>query len=339
MTCRRRWLGYVHYRLATHCTDVAAVVSHLRISGGLHLIGLCAGAAYAEAFAAAHPGLVDKSHVTLVAPWVSGDCAHNSWLVRHAGVGHFGPHAGIGPLLALIQMPRLRRVTRAPSELHALHAATAAFSASERDRLTRRCRLDDTMAARLVSTLKCDLASHSLGGFSGDVAVCLAPSSVLTARAGGGRRRCFGTDAVRLHDSGPRGNTSLATEVTVLAGTQDELVPWEATVFLCQRLHDAGAKVRLVSCAGGSHTGVHYMRAEAWLQAAATRGRSVDSMCHVDDVSPGIEGYRLPRLDAAPQAEAAAAAAAQALLPISGTTSRSRGCDEPTSINARVPGL
>jgi pimeloyl-ACP methyl ester carboxylesterase len=176
----RRWIDCVRTRLRVHSADVAAVLAAVnKMAGVVRLIGVCAGAPFALAFAAAYPLLIDRSHLTLVTPWVSGECKDNRWIVSRAGSGWFGPHTTVGPLLALVQFPRMRKIVNAPSAEQSLRRATVAFTPSERDLLTRRCRLDETLAARIVAAVRSDLGETSLGAFAGDVAVCLAPSKVI----------------------------------------------------------------------------------------------------------------------------------------------------------------
>lgn len=134
----RRWFRCAQTRLACHSADVIAVLNALGLSNSrVHLVGMCAGANFALGFSHAHPDHCDP-HLTLVTPWVSGECPHNNKIVRQAAAGMFGPHATIGPILLLLSVPRLHRFLSAKSDLAAVKAATVAFSSSERALLSRR---------------------------------------------------------------------------------------------------------------------------------------------------------------------------------------------------------
>ena len=303
----RRLSDVVRTRLDVHALDVAAVLQSLGVRSKVRLIGVCAGAPYALSVAAALPSLVDLTHVTLVTPWISGECPTNSWLVRTAAAGWLGPHACIGPLLALMQAPRMRRIFGTSKLDRAVQMATAGFSSSERSLLTRRCALDRHLAKRLIGALRRDVSAHTEGGFAGDVAVCLAPARKLEAGRG---------KSTKGHEAGSA--TSVPRQVTVIAAALDELVPLPATAFLCERLAGAGASVNLYTCLGGSHTGVQYLRAHEWLRAAVSPGVDLGGS-NASPESPyadcGLARIRtLERLQMDAQVEASRAAAAMALL-------------------------
>ena len=288
----RRWIQCARSRLATHSADVVAVCNSLGIDR-VRLIGVCAGAPFALAFAAAHPTLAECSHLTLVTPWVYGDCPFNQWIVRTAAAGWFGPRTCIGPLLLLTQAVRIHRILFAAKRGRvdeAVANATAGFSTSERGLLTRRCALDSSLAPRLVQMLRHDIVSQSEGGFAGDVAVCLSPAKV-------------------LQQAGP----SVPKRITVVAAVHDELVPLPATKSMCDWLRAAGATVDLFAFGGGTHAGVHYLRQVQWLQCAASVGRDLGAPDTSSVVRRGAhctDIRLLPTLREDREAEAAAASAA-----------------------------
>ena len=197
--------------LATHASDVAAVLSSLSVCN-VRIIGVCAGTPYALHFAAAFPGLVDLSHLT---PWISGDCPHNPWLVRRSAAGCFGPHSWQGVGLVALRALLVLRILRS-SLGRAFELASRGLSPSEKAFLARECELDSGRVQRCVDALRHDLRGQTMTGFCGDAAACLASLRRVLSRCGGP-------------------HASLPGRITLLAAARDELVPWEATLWLRDR--------------------------------------------------------------------------------------------------------
>ena len=181
----------------------------------VRIIGICAGTSFALHFAAAFPEIVDLSHLTLVTPWISGDCPHNKALVRRSAAGFFGPHSWQGVGLAALRAPLVLRVLRSSLD-RAFKLAAQGFSPSEKAFLARECELDCGRAQRCVDALRHDLRGQTMAGFCGDAAACLASMRRVLSRCGG-----------------PHAN--LPERITLLAAARDELVPWEATLWLRDR--------------------------------------------------------------------------------------------------------
>jgi pimeloyl-ACP methyl ester carboxylesterase len=284
----RRWLHCAGTRLATHSADIACVLRVLGVKARVRLIGVCAGTPFALSFMSSHPEQCDASHLTLVTPWINGECPHNQRIVCKAAAGGFGPHALIGNILILLNLGRIRQIRRASSDEQVVRIATS-FSASERAKVERAMELDETMASRIAGAVRSRIATISLGGFAGDIAVCLAPAPTL----GGASSSACRTSSSRALSSAchappeacqvpGRGTDGGADEppprvarATVLAACQDALVPFAATSFLCSRLQGEGWEVELVACLKSTHEGVHYLRAKQWLQVAGSRGKDL----------------------------------------------------------------
>ena len=120
--------GAAQRSLATHASDVAAVLLSLN-ARDVRIIGICAGTSFDLHFAAAFPEIVDLSHLTLVTPWISGDCPHNKALVRRSAAGFFGPHSWQGVGLAALRAPLVLRVLRSSLD-RAFKLAAQGFSPS-----------------------------------------------------------------------------------------------------------------------------------------------------------------------------------------------------------------
>lgn len=256
-----RYSRTVRRRLWTHSRDVAQVLKSLGIDGvhaKARVVGVCAGSPYALHFARCFPELVDRTHLTLVTPWVSPECPHSWSVARLASNRWFGGRSFVGYLLGSLQLGVTIPLLRSLEPHEALDLLEKKLTDAEREevrlqRLAQHVAKEDAsfsdeeaLGLKALGHLRDNADAHNVAALTDDVRVCLSTLDEI--------------------DVAPE---SLGFErATVFAADCDDLVKPDAVEWLAAKLPNS----RLVVFGRSSHSGVQMLRRREWLRAAATHG-------------------------------------------------------------------